>query len=127
MIDWRETPVVCLVFAAIDMVLTPDDRYVFLELNPNGQWEWIGYAPGALYDRIIATGSYYKVPLLPCLIDVTSDTMLVFHPTEQNDTWVVEIKGQKHIWDGVVQVYNWREGHPQEGAIISSLDISVAV
>jgi glutathione synthase/RimK-type ligase-like ATP-grasp enzyme len=30
-----------LIFATIDMVLTPDGRYVFLELNPNGQWEWI--------------------------------------------------------------------------------------
>lgn len=30
-----------LMFAAIDMVLTPDGRYVFLELNPNGQWGWI--------------------------------------------------------------------------------------
>jgi len=41
MIDWRETLVVCLIFAAIDMILTPDGHYVFLELNPNGQWEWI--------------------------------------------------------------------------------------
>lgn len=28
-------------FGAIDMILTPKDRYVFLELNPNGQWAWI--------------------------------------------------------------------------------------
>lgn len=28
-------------FGAIDMILTPEDRYVFLELNPNGQWAWI--------------------------------------------------------------------------------------
>ena len=28
-------------FGAIDMIVTPDDRYVFLELNPNGQWLWI--------------------------------------------------------------------------------------
>jgi glutathione synthase/RimK-type ligase-like ATP-grasp enzyme len=28
-------------FAAIDFVLTPDNRYVFLELNPNGEWLWI--------------------------------------------------------------------------------------
>lgn len=30
-----------LCFGAIDMVLTPDREYVFLELNPNGQWAWI--------------------------------------------------------------------------------------
>lgn len=28
-------------FAAIDLVLTPDGRYVFLESNPNGQWLWL--------------------------------------------------------------------------------------
>lgn len=30
-----------LVYGAIDMVLTPSGEYVFLEINPNGQWEWI--------------------------------------------------------------------------------------
>ncbi|MCK6463019.1 MAG: hypothetical protein L6Q29_04380 [Candidatus Pacebacteria bacterium] len=30
-----------LYFGAIDMILTPDDKYVFLEVNPNGQWGWI--------------------------------------------------------------------------------------
>lgn len=30
-----------LQFGAIDMVLTPDGRYVFLEVNPGGQWDWI--------------------------------------------------------------------------------------
>lgn len=28
-------------FGAIDFVRTPDDRYVFLEINPNGQWLWL--------------------------------------------------------------------------------------
>jgi glutathione synthase/RimK-type ligase-like ATP-grasp enzyme len=28
-------------YAAIDLILTPDGRYVFLELNPNGQYLWI--------------------------------------------------------------------------------------
>lgn len=35
-----------LSFAAIDMVLTPDHRYVFLELNSSGQWAWIEQATG---------------------------------------------------------------------------------
>ncbi len=33
-------------FAAIDMIVTPDSRYVFLEVNPNGQWQWIERATG---------------------------------------------------------------------------------
>lgn len=30
-----------LVYGAIDMRITPDDRYVFLEINPSGQWIFI--------------------------------------------------------------------------------------
>jgi glutathione synthase/RimK-type ligase-like ATP-grasp enzyme len=30
-----------LQFGAIDMVYTPDNEYVFLEINPNGQYGWI--------------------------------------------------------------------------------------
>jgi glutathione synthase/RimK-type ligase-like ATP-grasp enzyme len=30
-----------LTFAAIDFVLTPSNDYVFLELNPSGQWLWL--------------------------------------------------------------------------------------
>ncbi len=53
-----------LSFAAIDMIVTPDDRYVFLEVNPNGQWQWIERATGfpiceSLVDLLVAgkTGS----------------------------------------------------------------------
>lgn len=28
-------------FAALDLIVTPDDRFVFLEINPNGQWLWL--------------------------------------------------------------------------------------
>ncbi|MFB4270388.1 MvdC/MvdD family ATP grasp protein [Nonomuraea sp. GTA35] len=28
-------------FGAIDLILTPEGEYVFLEINPNGQWGWI--------------------------------------------------------------------------------------
>lgn len=65
MIDWRQTSnpslphykailppelvskLVCLTkaldltFAAIDLVKTPSGDYVFLEVNPNGQWLWL--------------------------------------------------------------------------------------
>lgn len=28
-------------FGAVDMILTPEDEFVFLELNPTGQWGWL--------------------------------------------------------------------------------------
>ena len=30
-----------LTFGALDFILTPDDKYVFLEVNINGQWAYI--------------------------------------------------------------------------------------
>lgn len=30
-----------LVFGCIDMIVTPSGEYIFLEINPNGQWLWI--------------------------------------------------------------------------------------
>lgn len=30
-----------LQFGALDMIVTPDGEYVFLEINPAGQWLWI--------------------------------------------------------------------------------------
>ena len=30
-----------LAFGAIDMIVTPSGEYVFLEINPNGQWAWL--------------------------------------------------------------------------------------
>lgn len=35
-----------LSYGAIDMVVTPDGRYVFLEINPNGQYLWIEETTG---------------------------------------------------------------------------------
>jgi glutathione synthase/RimK-type ligase-like ATP-grasp enzyme len=36
-----------LSFGAIDLILTPQGDYVFLEINPNGQWAWIEQRTGA--------------------------------------------------------------------------------
>ena len=36
-----------LQFGALDFAVTSDNRYVFLELNPNGQWAWIEQLTGA--------------------------------------------------------------------------------
>jgi hypothetical protein len=35
-----------LAYAALDIVQTPDDRYVFLEINPAGRYGWIEVATG---------------------------------------------------------------------------------
>ncbi|HNP66286.1 MAG TPA: hypothetical protein PKH16_00140 [Aequorivita sp.] len=41
-------------FGAIDLIKTPDDNYVFLEVNPNGQWAWIEMQTGQkISDEII--------------------------------------------------------------------------
>lgn len=48
-----------LAFGAIDMIVTPQNEYVFIEINPNGQWLWIEEVTGqpisrALSDLLIA-------------------------------------------------------------------------
>lgn len=35
-------------FAALDFIVTPEGKHVFLELNPSGQWGWLESATGAL-------------------------------------------------------------------------------
>lgn len=44
-----------LLFGAIDMILTPDGRYVFLEVNPTGQYGWLEDLTG--------------LPITDCLVD----------------------------------------------------------
>lgn len=44
-----------LSFGAIDMIITPDDRFVFLEINPNGQWLWVEREAGLPIADSIAT------------------------------------------------------------------------
>jgi hypothetical protein len=40
-------------YGAIDMILTPDNKYIFIEINPNGQYLWIEQATGlAISDAI---------------------------------------------------------------------------
>jgi glutathione synthase/RimK-type ligase-like ATP-grasp enzyme len=35
-----------LAFGALDLLVTPEGEYVFLELNPNGQWAWVEQLTG---------------------------------------------------------------------------------
>ena len=55
-----------LCYGAIDLVLTPDGRYVFLEINPNGQYLWIEHATGmpisdAMCDLLLGTSELAAV------------------------------------------------------------------
>lgn len=43
-----------LTFSAIDLIITPDDRIVFLEDNPNGQWGWLESFTGIKISKSIA-------------------------------------------------------------------------
>lgn len=43
-----------LQFGAIDMILTPEDDYVFLEVNPSGQWGWTEAITGMPISKAIA-------------------------------------------------------------------------
>ncbi len=43
-----------LVFGALDFVVTPDNEWVFLEINPNGQWAWIERSTGQPISRALA-------------------------------------------------------------------------
>lgn len=41
-------------YGAIDVILTPDDRHVFLELNPGGEFFWLEQSPGLPISDAIA-------------------------------------------------------------------------
>jgi glutathione synthase/RimK-type ligase-like ATP-grasp enzyme len=42
-------------YSAIDLIVTPEGRTVFLEINPNGQYLWIERATGQPISRALAT------------------------------------------------------------------------
>lgn len=41
-------------FGCFDFIVTPDDEYVFLECNPNGQWLWIELVTGYDISEMVA-------------------------------------------------------------------------
>jgi len=43
-----------LQYGCIDMIVTPDDQYVFLEINPNGQWGFVEQHSGLPIGKSIA-------------------------------------------------------------------------
>ncbi len=48
--------------------------------------------------------SVYVNPMCPCLLDLASDTMLLFRPTDE-ERFQVEVRGDPHLWDRVLAVY----------------------
>ncbi len=59
-----------LVFGSIDMIVTPEGEHIFLEINPNGQFDWIAQLSGLpIYEHLVAmlrAGSMdYKAELEP--------------------------------------------------------------
>ncbi len=44
-----------LCYGAVDMIITPENEYVFLEVNPSGQWGWIEELTGMKISKAIAT------------------------------------------------------------------------
>jgi MvdD family ATP-grasp ribosomal peptide maturase len=44
----------CLNYGAIDVILTPDGRHIFLELNPSGEFFWLERSPGLPISEAIA-------------------------------------------------------------------------
>lgn len=43
-----------LAYSAVDMILTPKGEYIFLEVNPSGQWGWIEELTGLPITKAIA-------------------------------------------------------------------------
>lgn len=44
-----------LVFGSIDLIVTPNGEYIFLEINPNGQFDWIAKTTGLpIYEHLVA-------------------------------------------------------------------------
>jgi MvdD family ATP-grasp ribosomal peptide maturase len=41
-------------YGAIDMILTPENRYIFLEINPAGEFFWLEESPGLPISKAIA-------------------------------------------------------------------------
>ena len=55
-------------FGAIDLVLTPEGEYVFLEINPNGEWRWVEDATG--------------LPMTAAMVDLLASAQLHDDPWE---------------------------------------------
>jgi protein-L-isoaspartate(D-aspartate) O-methyltransferase len=77
------------------------------EFDPSDLWNHrLGFLLQLSFPEMYFT-SVYVDPMCPCLIDIASDTVLVFRPRERQGEWIVEIKGQEQLWNKVTQAYSW--------------------
>lgn len=53
-------------YGAIDLIVTPDDRYVFLEVNPVGEYFWLELCPGLEISEAIADVLLGRTPRRTC-------------------------------------------------------------
>jgi protein-L-isoaspartate O-methyltransferase len=81
--------------------------YTCAEFDPSLLWDHRLEFLLQLSFREMYFTSVHVDPMCPCLIDVASDTMLVFRPVERHGEWLVEIKGQEQLWNRVAQAYSW--------------------
>jgi protein-L-isoaspartate(D-aspartate) O-methyltransferase len=67
--------------------------------------------------------SVYANPMCPCLMDLASDTMLLFRPTDE-ERFQVEVRGDPHLWEQVLAVYQqWMKlGQPEVKAYELHID-----
>jgi len=49
-----------LQFGAIDFIVTPQNDYIFLEINPNGQWAWLELETGVPISEAIINFLYHE-------------------------------------------------------------------
>jgi hypothetical protein len=61
-----------LCFGAIDLILTPDGRYVFLEINPNGAWLWMQRTTGLPIGAAICDVLMSREPSSPSVVATPS-------------------------------------------------------
>ncbi len=61
-------------YGAIDIILTPDGRHVFLELNPSGEFFWLERAPGLPISRAIADLLLGRSPAASPLLELLDYT-----------------------------------------------------
>lgn len=56
-------------FGCFDFIVTPDDEYIFLECNPNGQWLWIELETGFDISEIVARNLSKNENIITATVD----------------------------------------------------------
>ena len=56
-------------FGCFDFIVTPDDEYIFLECNPNGQWLWIELETGFDISEIVARNLTKNENIITATVD----------------------------------------------------------